>query len=389
MRRPGYACDEVDIEAERVRDLRESLLREAAALPVASPSAVEAFAHEEAELVARVRSARGALSGAGAIGTLAGSHDVERDHAQFMRRLLLLGDYRLLVAVLPWIYMATRARGLRDEDNRLMADLWLHAMGLLLPGREAGPISELYRWMRDRHEEWIRLAGTEARPAPQGSAVWRETRAELTDDLARGDQLAALSLAQRFVADPPTLRDLYTEAVTPAMYEIGRRWETGELSVAEEHRASEITSRIVDICYPALTQFRHTKGRALVTAAPGEQHSLGARIVADLLEADGWGVTYIGASAPAEDIVRLAGSLQPHLIGISVAIPSNLPQLAQLIRDLRRLPDPREARVMVGGWLQVLDPDLWRLLGADAGGVDAGGAVAAAAALWEGKGPGD
>ena len=365
-----------------MRDLRESLMREAEGLPVAPPRRVEAYAREAAGLAARVRSARAVLSGVGAVEAPVGGRDVERDHAEFMRRLLEVGDYRLLVPVLPGVYTATRALGLPDDDNRLMADVWVQALGLLLPAEQAGPIREIYRWIRDHHEDWIRLADAQGKPAPEASAAWSQIRVELVDQLVRGDQSAALALAERYKTDPPALRDLYTEAVTPAMYEIGRRWETGELTVAEEHRASEIVSRIIDVCYSALMHFQHTKGRALVTAAPGERHSLGARIVADLLEADGWGVTYIGASTPAADILSLAGSLQPHLIGISVTMPFTLPQVAKLIRDLRALAPPEDARVLVGGWLLVLDPELWRILGADGGSAHAGGAVDAAAALW-------
>ena len=120
-----------------MRDLRESLLREAEGLPVAPAGAVEAFAREAAGLAVRVRSARAVLSGVGAIEAPAEGQDVERDHAEFMRRLLEVGDYRLLVPVLPSVYAATRARGLPDDDNRLMADVWMQALGVLLPAEQA------------------------------------------------------------------------------------------------------------------------------------------------------------------------------------------------------------------------------------------------------------
>jgi methanogenic corrinoid protein MtbC1 len=178
------------------------------------------------------------------------------------------------------------------------------------------------------------------------------------------------------------LRELYTEAVTPALYEIGALWETGQVTVGEEHRASEIMSRVVDICSQAFSHASRTKGRAFITAAPGERHTLGARIVADLLEIDGWDVDYVGATSPTADLVYLAANTGPDVIGISVAMPSNLPQLATLTRRLRALPQLGGARIMVGGWLLATEPDVWRLLGADAGAADADGAVQLAAGWW-------
>ena len=362
-------------------ELRENLLREAAELPVVQAPAADNFARQATELASRVRSARMVLSGLGAVGAPAEGHDVELDHAEFMRRLLGLGDYRLLVPVLPSVYRASRARGLPDDDNRIMLDVWIQALGVLLPGEYADPIARLYRWMRDHHEDWVRLA-EEDPPVPAGAEAWSETRGGLVDALVRGDQARALELAQRATEDPRELRHLYTEAVTPALYQIGALWETGQLTVAEEHRASEIMSRVVDICSQGFSQTSQTKGRAFVTATPGERHSLGARIVADLLEIDGWDVDYVGATSPTGDLVYLAANTEPDVIGISVTMPSNLPQLATLIRRLRALPQLEDARIMVGGWLLVTEPEVWRLLGADAGASDADGAVELAAAWW-------
>ena len=141
--------------------------------------------------------------------------------------------------------------------------------------------------------------------------------------------------------NPRVLRELYTEAVTPALYEYGALWETGQVTVAEEHRASEIVSRVVDICSQSFSQSSRTMGRAFVTAAPGERHSLGARIVADVLEIDGWEVDYVGATSPTADLVYLAANTGPDVIGISVAMPSNLPQLATLTRGCARSPNWR------------------------------------------------
>jgi methanogenic corrinoid protein MtbC1 len=368
-----------------VDQLREHLLREAAELAVVPRQAADAFARQAAELASRVRSARMVLFGLGAVGAPAEGHDVELDHAAFMRRLLDLGDYRLLVSVLPSIYRASKARGLPDDDNRIMLDVWIQALGVLLPGEYADPVRHLYRWMRDHHADWVRLA--EERPAvPAGAAEWSEARAGLVDALVRGDQSGALELARRATTDPSMLRHLYTQAVTPALYEIGGLWETGEMTVAEEHRASEIMARVVDICSGALSPAGRTKGRAFVTAAPGERHSLGARIVADILEMDGWDVTYVGATSPAADLAYLAASTRPNVIGISVAMASNLPQLATLVRELRALPHLAGARIMVGGWLLVTEPDVWRLLGADAGATDADGALELASAWWAEQG---
>ena len=187
-------------------DLRENLLREAAGLPAVPGPVAEAFARQAAELASRVRSVRTVLSGLAAVGAPVEERDIDLDHAEFMRRLLRLGDYRLLVPVLTSVYRATAACGRPIDDNRIMLDVWIQALGALLPGEYADPIAGLYRWMRDHHEDWQRLAEVRA-PLPGGAAAWSDARSSLIDALARGDQSQALELAQRATTDPGTLRE--------------------------------------------------------------------------------------------------------------------------------------------------------------------------------------
>ena len=53
---------------------------------------------------------------------------------------------------------------------------------------------------------------------------------------------------------------------------------------------------------------RHRRGRtALVACAEGELHSLGVRMVADFLDADGWDVLFVGALSPVEARGRAGG----------------------------------------------------------------------------------
>lgn len=79
------------------------------------------------------------------------------------------------------------------------------------------------------------------------------------------------------------------------MYEVGNLWERGEISVAEEHLASSIISRIMSTIYSKFITFENTRGKAVVTATANEFHKLGSRIVADSLEMNGWDVNHLGS----------------------------------------------------------------------------------------------
>ena len=83
------------------------------------------------------------------------------------------------------------------------------------------------------------------------------------------------------------------------MYEIGHRWAADGLNVAEEHYATAVTQQLLDEL-SARIRMPPCDGRlAVVTGTPGERHGLGARMVADFLEADGWEVLQLGPDTPA------------------------------------------------------------------------------------------
>ena len=76
---------------------------------------------------------------------------------------------------------------------------------------------------------------------------------------------------------------------------------------------------------------------AVVTGTPGEQHALGARMVADFLEADGWEVMLLGAGAPAADVVALVEHEQPDLVALSTATAGVLDGVAEILAALAAL----------------------------------------------------
>jgi methanogenic corrinoid protein MtbC1 len=166
----------------------------------------------------------------------------------------------------------------------------------------------------------------------------------------------------------------------PAMEEVGRRWELDRMTVADEHLATAVAGRVMASTCVSLPRPPAVRGRVLVTTAPGEQHVLGARIVADLLERDGWDVLFLGADTPTGEVVRFARRQRPVFLGVSVALPTNVVAAADLVRAVRDDPVLRGVRVMVGGQAFRRHPELVAKVGGDGYASDA----AAAAALARG-----
>jgi methanogenic corrinoid protein MtbC1 len=155
---------------------------------------------------------------------------------------------------------------------------------------------------------------------------------------------------------------VYLDVLSPAMRRIGARWADGELDIAVEHRATGIAFRLIGRLGPRLARRGRTRGVVVVGAPPGERHSLPIAMLADLVRADGWEVSDIGADLPVESFVQAAaGTADLVAVGVSVTSSEHLPAAAELLRALRvELPDS----LLVAGGAAVRDTAHARELGA-------------------------
>lgn len=104
----------------------------------------------------------------------------------------------------------------------------------------------------------------------------------------------------------------------PLLAEVGRRWQMGTATVADEHRVSEaIRSRLGHLLADAGGGVR---GTAVLACAPGERHELGLMMLAIELRRDGWRVVYLGADTPFGDALELAQRVSARVLGISVTV---------------------------------------------------------------------
>jgi methanogenic corrinoid protein MtbC1 len=172
--------------------------------------------------------------------------------------------------------------------------------------------------------------------------------------------------------------DIYSQVFQSSLYEVGRLWEEGSISVSIEHRATAITQLVMAGIYaravpvPPSIPPRNT----VVTGVAGELHQIGANMVADVLENAGWNVGFLGTGAPHSGIVEAVLEQNADLLCISATMLFNLPDVVRLIREVRE-PRPK-LRVLIGGAAFRAKPDLWRDIGADGYAADLHSAVEAA-----------
>jgi methanogenic corrinoid protein MtbC1 len=163
------------------------------------------------------------------------------------------------------------------------------------------------------------------------------------DAVRAADAAAAYRIASSALAQGMTMPQLYQRVITPALYEIGKLWEKGALTVADEHLATALTHRVLASLRPPVRveasageQPAPTEKRVLLAAVEGEQHALGLRMAADILEDAGFRTIYLGADVPTDALLQSVASLSPDLVALSATMPELAPRLEEVAGALRR-----------------------------------------------------
>jgi methanogenic corrinoid protein MtbC1 len=287
-------------------------------------------------------------------------------HAHFMATVFSVGNYELLAKTVPWVYRAYR--GHRFSCNYFPRELeaWMAAIRNRIADVPMDAVLDVYQWMIDVHEAMIELSRSELPFEMPVDEQWLETRNAFQDALLNGDYPRCLDIAREAVSDPERLESFYLLIIQPSLYEVGRLWERGDISVANEHIASAIVARIMAALRSSLPLRPLDKGRAVVSASSNEFHEIGAWMISDILEQDGWDVRYVGANTPREDLLDLLRQFKPRFLALSVTMPFNIENAADIVEGIRNDSSLAGVRVLVGGNAFSQSPDLWRATGADA-----------------------
>jgi MerR family transcriptional regulator, light-induced transcriptional regulator len=264
------------------------------------------------------------------------------------------------------------------SDHVLRA--WERRYGLLRPVRSPGG----YRLYSDADErrvrrmqahlaaglsaaEAARAALSEDQPGPPPRAGTRSAGSGLADpaeDLAQSldrlDEPGAQAALDRLLAGF-TMETVLRDVVLPYLHDLGDRWESGQVSIAGEHFASNLLrGRLAGLA----RGWGYGHGpRAVLACPPGEQHDLGLLMFGIVLHRCGWRVEYFGASTPIAELAQTAQQAHAGAVVLAAAIKDHLDGITG---DLARLARQQPLALAGAGATQALaDATGARLLTAD------------------------
>ncbi|MGX4587798.1 cobalamin B12-binding domain-containing protein [Paenibacillus chitinolyticus] len=192
-----------------------------------------------------------------------------------------------------------------------------------------------------------------------------ETAIAYTEAILRADRREALKLILTKLEEGMAIADLYLHVFQPSQREIGRLWQTNQITVAQEHLCTAATQMIMSHLYPHLFATERS-GNTLVAACVGQElHEIGLRMVADLFELNGWDTYYLGANVPTRSLIRTLVEKKAQVVAISATMTFHVHLVEELIAEIRSSEAGQYVHILVGGLPFNIDRDLWRKVGAD------------------------
>jgi DNA-binding transcriptional MerR regulator len=158
----------------------------------------------------------------------------------------------------------------------------------------------------------LALSGEPEPRTDSGSATTLEEAAgDLAPALDRLDEQAANTALDQLFATY-TVEMVLQEVTLPYLHRLGERWEAGEVSVAQEHFASNLLrGRLLGLAQG----WGQGRGPAAVLACvPGEHHELGLLAFGVALHRRGWRITYLGTNSPISAVADTSRTVQPAVV---------------------------------------------------------------------------
>ncbi len=257
--------------------------------------------------------------------------------------------------------MAAEMSGVKEGLIRA----WERRYGVLKPPRSPGGYRtytmadiEILKRLKRLTEEGIAIADAvkmlpaikrearddEAQSAPklpqeEQLALWRD---EVLVAGKRLDQQRIEAVLDAAVERLPPLV-FFTGFVVPLLREVGDRWHSGTLTVAEEHLISQpVRQRLIALLSTAPRRAKH---HVVCACLENEQHEIGLIGAALRFRHQGYRVTFLGARTPVDQLLRVVNAVKPELVALSIVDGEGLEaQLNALAAGL-----PNGTKVLTGG----------------------------------------
>jgi methanogenic corrinoid protein MtbC1 len=183
--------------------------------------------------------------------------------------------------------------------------------------------------------------------------------------LISGDRTAARLVVDQMLETEASAEQILAELFWPVITQIQKLHRHDQMSDLAFHYATRLMRSMVDQMQMRL-QMKDRRGKtAMVICGPEESEELTAQMAADLLEADGYDVHFVGGGVANDEIVAEVGEIDADILVVFGVVPSTVPFTRLLIDRLHEIGVCPKLQIAVGGGVFNRADGLAEEIGAD------------------------
>ena len=189
-----------------------------------------------------------------------------------------------------------------------------------------------------------------------------------------GDEATAVAEVKKALAVKANPQDILDNGLIAGMEVVGKKFRSGEMFLPEVLLSAEVMHKGIDILNPLLSKAGR-KGIATVVigTVEGDIHDIGKKIVALLLEGNGFNVIDLGVDVKGEKFIEAVEKHKPQILGMSALLTTTMPHMGEVINALKAKKLRDKVKVIVGG--ASVNAEFAKSIGADGYAVEAGTGV--------------
>jgi methanogenic corrinoid protein MtbC1 len=187
----------------------------------------------------------------------------------------------------------------------------------------------------------------------------------LFEALINGDRAWSRSIVDEVMRQGATAEELVTDIYWPTYEMIANLFRNDQLSTLAHHMATRLLRTLCDQAALAFDVRPANGRRVFAVCGPTDADELAAQMATDLLEREGFAISFAGGGIANDEILAHVQENQPNALLLFASAPSDLPCVRELIDTMHEIGACRQTQVVVGGGVFNRADGLAEEIGAD------------------------
>ena len=172
----------------------------------------------------------------------------------------------------------------------------------------------------------------------------------LYEAILKGDLNKAVEITKEAIEENVDPQLVINNYMSPAMEEVGTRFEAGEAFVPELLLAARAMKGSLELLKPLLTDSTSARlGKVIIGTVKGDLHDIGKNLVASMLEGCGFEVINLGVDISSEKFISAIKEHNADILCMSALLTTTMNYMKEVIDALVASGVRQKVKVMIGG----------------------------------------